>query len=878
MNTTKEWCATALAGVASMWNAKEHHAWRTSKSVAENQKSHRSRTSAEPAYYPTATFHAITAFGQCGAWDKGTEYDASAQILRTPYMDVRNIPYFSAYEEVLRTLVGQGRSWKKGNWVNVRIQSSSHTKRQGTKKKVVSSLLANPRQAFVIGRLFQAIRLLITPAVREKESLVDEIHKLHTSSRSPAEIRKAKTKIKELTRLLDQVRAGLPIALHYLLNTIERKDLKKEITLADLSESPSMSPYLLLQVAIGISEYETILKKLNLSPASARPNLRRKRANALENLKEVLDRYFSREVDRLMSRRQVVSDPHYDASSLAFAIHGLTLVNESIREKPLFRACIEAIVAGQNDNGCWSDSRSATFDDTGTAIQQPSVDVALSLAECVFSPSLLLGNDAWRMELLRIGVPALNKTANYLTQSFANNLRTSSGRICAGWVSDRVRWPQVSETWITAMAARLFYYLWVAERACNRVETLSIYGAKWPELPKDKSHPVKRIATATPRFVPETWIENVITKNAEASRWLHEPLRSGDDIDKWYQKIIEPDSEALPIGTLVKKVLRAIEQQRLQERSFHYPDKNGISFIIYGPPGSGKTFFVSKIAEFLGWPLLTLNPGHFIKGGLESIESTSAEIFNALMRLDHTVVFFDECDELFRERSERKGDASGRNILSFATACMLPKLQEFHDAGRVIFFLGTNFVSHVDTAIRRPGRFDDLLLFDRPDEKARKLHVNREWKKEWKNKWKENIKLKGGAEPTAEVRRAIASQSLKDLAKIFPRVKEAPNYTAGWIIKDIHRYASTLALNTPFSDQISIDDYVSWCAVHGEDELRATRLSDDAILRIQRRWHAVDPKLYEQKFEEAHKEKTEPHIKRLKARSRVSVSSRSRKL
>src|SRR5262249_3406160 len=106
-----------------------------------------------------------------------------------------------------------------------------------------------------------------------------------------------------------------------------------------------------------------------------------------------------------------------------------------------------------------------------------------------------------------------------------------------------------------------------------------------------------------------------------------------------------------------------------------------------------------------------------IAEGLESIEAVAGRIFGDLARIDHAVVFFDECDELFRERSVT--DTGARNILSFATASMLPKLQKLHDTRKVIFVLGTNYVRNIDMAIRRPGRFDEILLVDRPDRAAR---------------------------------------------------------------------------------------------------------------------------------------------------------------
>jgi ATP-dependent 26S proteasome regulatory subunit len=85
-------------------------------------------------------------------------------------------------------------------------------------------------------------------------------------------------------------------------------------------------------------------------------------------------------------------------------------------------------------------------------------------------------------------------------------------------------------------------------------------------------------------------------------------------------------------------------------------------------------------------------------------------------------VFFDECDERFRSRSEGKSD-DGHNIPSFAIASMLPKLQKLHDARKVLFILGTNCVRIIDSAIIRSGRCDAVILFDRPDCKGRSAAV-----------------------------------------------------------------------------------------------------------------------------------------------------------
>src|SRR5690606_14754825 len=99
------------------------------------------------------------------------------------------------------------------------------------------------------------------------------------------------------------------------------------------------------------------------------------------------------------------------------------------------------------------------------------------------------------------------------------------------------------------------------------------------------------------------------------------------------------------------------------------------------PPGSGKSHTTERLAAFLGWPLVSLSPANFVQGGADKMEENATRVFQDLMRLDQCVVFFDECDELFRSRREQT--ANNRNSLSFATASMLPKLQSLGKARRV---------------------------------------------------------------------------------------------------------------------------------------------------------------------------------------------------
>lgn len=143
-----------------------------------------------------------------------------------------------------------------------------------------------------------------------------------------------------------------------------------------------------------------------------------------------------------------------------------------------------------------------------------------------------------------------------------------------------------------------------------------------------------------------------------------------------------------------------------------------VSVLLFGPPGTSKTTVAHAIADGLGWPIVMLSPGDFIGHGLEFIEAEAQKVFNRLHKLHRVVVLFDECDELFRQRPEEPDEAM-RNITAFVTASMLPKIEDLHDRGRVVFCICTNRFRTLDTAIKRGGRIDHILAVGPPQQKCR---------------------------------------------------------------------------------------------------------------------------------------------------------------
>ena len=185
---------------------------------------------------------------------------------------------------------------------------------------------------------------------------------------------------------------------------------------------------------------------------------------------------------------------------------------------------------------------------------------------------------------------------------------------------------------------------------------------------------------------------------------------------RWHQirESAEPDSQTHILMYIEDHIINPILRDRRR-----LPPRDSVSGVLFGPPGTSKTTIVKGIADALKWPIVLLSPGSFIEKGLEFIEAQSNDIFTRLLELRRAIVIFDECDELFRRRTPSDGIEQMRGITAFVTASMLPKLQELHDKGEVLFFVCTNHFASLDNAVRRPGRVDHVIAVGPPDHEAR---------------------------------------------------------------------------------------------------------------------------------------------------------------
>jgi SpoVK/Ycf46/Vps4 family AAA+-type ATPase len=137
--------------------------------------------------------------------------------------------------------------------------------------------------------------------------------------------------------------------------------------------------------------------------------------------------------------------------------------------------------------------------------------------------------------------------------------------------------------------------------------------------------------------------------------------------------------------------------------------------LLYGPPGCGKTCIARAVAGELGANFFSVGLHDVLEMWLGASERNLHTIFETARRNTPCVLFLDEVDALGQKRSHltRSG---GRNVV----AQLLTELDSVGADNEGVFVLGaTNQPWDIDPALRRPGRFDRMLVVLPPDEAAR---------------------------------------------------------------------------------------------------------------------------------------------------------------
>jgi len=160
------------------------------------------------------------------------------------------------------------------------------------------------------------------------------------------------------------------------------------------------------------------------------------------------------------------------------------------------------------------------------------------------------------------------------------------------------------------------------------------------------------------------------------------------------------------------KIIHPLAHPELYEA---YGKKIGGGILLYGPPGCGKTFLARATAGEINAGFISVGINDVLDMWIGNSERNLHELFHQARRNRPCVLFFDEVDALGASRSDMRQNAGRMLINQF-----LAEMDGVKDSNEGVLVLGaTNAPWHLDSAFRRPGRFDRILFVPPPDASAR---------------------------------------------------------------------------------------------------------------------------------------------------------------
>jgi transitional endoplasmic reticulum ATPase len=141
----------------------------------------------------------------------------------------------------------------------------------------------------------------------------------------------------------------------------------------------------------------------------------------------------------------------------------------------------------------------------------------------------------------------------------------------------------------------------------------------------------------------------------------------------------------------------------------------GGGILMYGPPGCGKTHLARATAGEIKAGFLAVGIHEVLDMWIGQSERNLHELFDQARRSAPCVLFFDEVDALGASRSDMRQSAGRQLINQFLSE--LDGVQSSNEG--VLVLAATNAPWHLDSAFRRPGRFDRILFVPPPDAGAR---------------------------------------------------------------------------------------------------------------------------------------------------------------
>lgn len=134
--------------------------------------------------------------------------------------------------------------------------------------------------------------------------------------------------------------------------------------------------------------------------------------------------------------------------------------------------------------------------------------------------------------------------------------------------------------------------------------------------------------------------------------------------------------------------------------------------LLFGPPGCGKTLFAKVVSSECHASFFTINGPELLSGKVGESEQKLRRVFRDAREQKPSIIFFDEFDAIAENRSMSQSSVKLINQL-------LTEMDGMEELDGVIVLAATNRIDMIDPALRRPGRFDQIVYIGLPDIESR---------------------------------------------------------------------------------------------------------------------------------------------------------------
>jgi transitional endoplasmic reticulum ATPase len=136
--------------------------------------------------------------------------------------------------------------------------------------------------------------------------------------------------------------------------------------------------------------------------------------------------------------------------------------------------------------------------------------------------------------------------------------------------------------------------------------------------------------------------------------------------------------------------------------------------LLTGPPGTGKTLIGKALSSVLDFHFIFVDGGSIMSRFYGESEKILRSYFEEARDKAPAVIFIDEIDAMAPPRGDGSSNVEGRVV-----STLLTEMDGMKKSEKVVVIGATNRVDGIDSALRRPGRFEREISVGVPDKEGR---------------------------------------------------------------------------------------------------------------------------------------------------------------